>query len=151
VSTIHNDIVAMLWPDIVGYSTVTHYRHEAKPPLSTEETFSPDNRKPIDEVDEAILSTLIEESRFIENVGSCSWAKRNNAIPASLLRTVRPVLLHNTSANWELSRRAEKLRHQTIQELARIIQEVWSSLDQDMIDRLVDHFPDRLNLVIQAQ
>jgi hypothetical protein len=53
---------------------------------------------------------------------------------------------------WEIVKaRVEKLRPQTIQDRAGIIQEVWSSLDQEMIDRLVHHFPNRLNLIIQAQ
>jgi hypothetical protein len=35
--------------------------------------------------------------------------------------------------------------------LAMIIQGFWSSLNQEMIDRLVDRFPDRLTKAIQTQ
>jgi hypothetical protein len=57
---IHNDIVARLGPNVMGYSTVTPYPREAKFPLSTEVSSDVDDRKPIDDPNEAILFTLKE-------------------------------------------------------------------------------------------
>jgi hypothetical protein len=57
---IHNDIVATLGPDIVGYSTITHYLREAKFPLPTEEASDADDRKSINDADETILFALNE-------------------------------------------------------------------------------------------
>jgi hypothetical protein len=54
---IHNDIVATLGPNILGYSTVTSCLCEAKFPLSTEEASDAGDQKPIDD---AILSSLNE-------------------------------------------------------------------------------------------
>jgi hypothetical protein len=61
---IHNDIVATLGPNIMGYSTVTRYLREVKFPLSTEDASDARDRKPIDDADEAILSAL-NESPFV--------------------------------------------------------------------------------------
>jgi hypothetical protein len=44
----------------VGYSTVTRHFREAKSPLSTEEASDANDRKPIRDADEAILSALNE-------------------------------------------------------------------------------------------
>jgi hypothetical protein len=62
-STIHNDIVAMLGSNLVGYSIITRYVREAKSPFSTEEASDASDRKPIDDIDEAIMSA-VNESRF---------------------------------------------------------------------------------------
>jgi hypothetical protein len=58
VRAIHNNIMALLGSHIVGYSTVTGYLHEAKFPLSTEETSDTNDRKPIEDADELLLSCL---------------------------------------------------------------------------------------------
>jgi hypothetical protein len=55
---IHSDIVAMLEPNIMKYSTITHHLSEAKFPLSTEEASDGDDRKRIDDGDETVLSAL---------------------------------------------------------------------------------------------
>jgi hypothetical protein len=56
----HNDIVATLGSNIVGYDTVARYLREEKFILSTEEASDPDDRKPIGDADEIIWSTLNE-------------------------------------------------------------------------------------------
>jgi hypothetical protein len=57
---IHNDIVATLRPNIVGYSRATRKLREAKFPLSTEECSDANDQKLIDNPDEVILSALNE-------------------------------------------------------------------------------------------
>jgi hypothetical protein len=57
---VHNDIVATLAPNIVGYSAVTRYLREADFPLSTEEASDADDRNPINHADESILPALNE-------------------------------------------------------------------------------------------
>jgi hypothetical protein len=58
VHAIHNDIVGTLGPNIVGCSTIMHCLREAKFPLSTEEACDADDRRSIDDADEAILFAL---------------------------------------------------------------------------------------------
>jgi hypothetical protein len=55
---IHYDIVAMLEPNIMKYSTIMHRFCKGKSPLSTEEASDGDDRKRIDDGDETILSVL---------------------------------------------------------------------------------------------
>jgi hypothetical protein len=52
--------MAALGLNMVEYSTVTRCLREAKGPLSTEEASAANDRKPVDDADEAILSVLKE-------------------------------------------------------------------------------------------
>jgi hypothetical protein len=58
VRAIHNDIVATLAPNIVGYSTARRHLCDMKFLPSIEETSYPGDRKHIDDADEPILSAL---------------------------------------------------------------------------------------------
>jgi hypothetical protein len=61
---IHNDIGTTLGPNIVGYGTITRDLREAKFLFATEEASDTDDRKLIDDADEAIVSAL-SESPFV--------------------------------------------------------------------------------------
>jgi hypothetical protein len=60
---IHDDIVATLGPDVVPYSSVTRYLHEARFPPSKPEPHPADVQKDIDHSNQAILAAL-EDSLF---------------------------------------------------------------------------------------
>jgi hypothetical protein len=50
----------------------------------------------------------------------------------------------------ELKRRACVKKHETVEALKRSLQRAWNQIPQEMIDRAVDDFPNRLRKCIQA-
>jgi hypothetical protein len=67
---IHNDIVATFGPNVVGYSTIMRYLHEAKLLLSIESAFDAHDRKPTDDAGQAIFYSL-NKSPFASVQSSC--------------------------------------------------------------------------------
>jgi hypothetical protein len=57
---IHHDIVATPEPNLAAYSTITRLLCGVEFLLSTEEASDADDREPIDDADEVILSTVNE-------------------------------------------------------------------------------------------
>jgi hypothetical protein len=123
-------------------------------------------------VDADEYQTIIARSEMVDRLdrqhGRFKWYFMQDGAPAHRARTTseffgqRCLILPGWPPNspdlnpiemiWGIVKtHVEKLRPETKEALAVIIQEVWSSLDQEMIDRLVDHFPERLTMVVQAQ
>jgi hypothetical protein len=63
-SEIHDNIIAILGPDVVSYSSVTRYLHKAQFPLSKPEPHPADVQRDLDDSDWAILAAL-EDSQFV--------------------------------------------------------------------------------------
>jgi hypothetical protein len=68
---IHDNIVATIGPDIISYTSITHYLREAQFPPSKPESHPADVQRDLYDSDQAILAAL-EDSPFA-SVRQLSW------------------------------------------------------------------------------